>query len=230
MIARPFAIISIAILSGLWICAAHAASSDFPDFPDDDTQRALRVNDGDLAFLAQPPAKLVHHHHNHIVIDRDSLHSGWIALRQCHENLDVFERVEIVFDAERVTDLAVASSAEIGRAAVVGSNVQLEDVRAGARLCITLRSRALRRHEDGFELRNGPYMRKFLDGYYPMHVTMEVRFPPDQLRYVSVDPVPQAGFESRVVEGGVLFNAWFEGRLTTRVKFQPISGPAVPDH
>jgi len=211
-------LLAAATLSGVMV---SAMAVELPAFPvEDDAQRALRVNDGDLVFLGNPPAKAVHHHHNNIVIDRESLSSGWVAIHQCHDNLDVFDRVEIVFDATRVAELTVLNFAGIARAEVVGASVQLEGVRAGARLCIALRSRALWPEGDRFELRNGPYMRKFLDGYYPMHVTMDVRFPPDLLRYTGVDPKPQTGFDVRNESGAVMLDAWFEGRLTTRVQFQ----------
>lgn len=220
---RWILVLVAALLAGVFVSSVRA---DLPEFPaDDDTQRALRVNEGDLVFLGNPPAKAVHHHHNYIVIDHDSLRSGWVWIRQCHENLDVFERVEIVFDATRVMDLVVLSSAEIARAEVVGASVQLEDVRAGARLCLALRSRALWPEGDRLELRNGPFMRKFLDGYYPMHVTMDVRFPAELLRFTGVNPKPQTGLVVHDESGVVRLDAWFEGRLTTRVQFQAVTEP-----
>jgi hypothetical protein len=46
-------------------------------------------------------------------------------------------------------------------------------VEPGARLCLSAQTRALRNTGNGyFNLVNGPYMRKFLDGYYPMRVTL----------------------------------------------------------
>jgi hypothetical protein len=206
-----------------------SANAPADEFPDDEVQRALRVNEGNLVFLAQPPAKPVHHHRNRIAIDENSLDSGWVTLDQCHENLDVFERVEIVFDETRVSDLRVVSASEIGIARAEGASVQLQDVRAGARLCIALRSRALWREGREYELRNGPYMRKFLDGYYPMHVTMEVRYPAQRMRYRDVVPVPQPGFSASDAGGVLAIDAWFEGRLTTRVRFSVPEGAVAPE-
>ncbi len=216
------------VCAALWLVAgrAHAAAPEFSD--DGDTQRALRVNGGDLVFLAAPPAKAVHHHHNDIVIDAESLRTGWIVMRQCHENLDVFDRVEIVFDAQRVADITVDSTHNIAGANVVGASVQLDDVRAGARLCLSLRSRALWPQGDGFELRNGPFMRKFLDGYYPMRVTMAVHFPATLLRYTGVEPAPAPGFDMRPSDGLVALDAWFEGRLTTHLRFEKTTERSAP--
>lgn len=198
--------------------AARAAA----DVPDDDVRRALEVNDGELEFLAQPPDKPVHHHHNRITIDAHSLTEGWVRLQQCHEHMDPFQRVEVVFDAQRARGLRVVTAHNIARAWVEGASVQLADVTAGARLCLELESRALTREADGsYTLRNGPYMRKFLDGYYPMRVTMEVRYPQDRLRFADIQPQPQPGFRVDAGADHVAIEAWFAGRLHTRLRFVP---------
>lgn len=199
------------------LLASRAYAGEFP--VDDDIQRALRVNDGELKLLAALPAKPVHHHHNAIIIDAESLDTGQVTLRQCHYHMDVFARVEVVFDAARVSDLRVLESDRIGRAWVEGASVQLEDVQADARLCIELRSRALWPVDGGYELRNGPYMRKFLDGYYPMRVTMDVSYPATTLRFVDTVPAVQTGFTVRSADDQIHINAQFEGRLVTVVRF-----------
>ena len=47
---------------------------------------------------------------------------------------------------------------------------------------------------------------------------------PDNLLFVDIEPVEQQGF--RVVNStrGVRFDAWFEGRLSTRVRFRLRTG------
>jgi hypothetical protein len=136
--------------------------------------------------------------------------------------MDPFDRVEVVFDVERVRGLRVVAAHNIARAWVEGASVQLAEVDAGARLCLELESRALTREADGsYALRNGPYMRKFLDGYYPMQVTMEVRYPQDRLRFADIQPQPQRGFRVDATGADVAIEAWFEGRLRTRLRFVP---------
>ncbi len=152
--------------------SAAAPAEDLP-WPDDS---AAHVNEGALAFLPTPPAKPAHHHSNRLTLTEASLKSGWVKLEQCHENLNPVPLTQIVFGQGRIRALQITSRAGIGKARVEGPTVQLEDVKAGARLCLGAERRALAREKNGWVLRNGPYMRRFLDGYYPMHVTMEVRF------------------------------------------------------
>lgn len=186
-------------------------------------RKAATVNDGYLEFLPQaPPGPPVHHQHNRILFDRDSLTSGWVGMQQCHENLDAVPSVEIVFHPDRIRDLRVDSHANIGSIVVDGHRVQLEDVGTGASLCVSARSQALHRDENGqYILRNGPFMRRFLDGYYPLHVTMEVLWPDHALRFVHATPVPQPGFSIITGTTTLHLDALFEGRLTTELRFEP---------
>jgi hypothetical protein len=97
----------------------------------------------------------------------------------------------------------------------------LEEVGERARLCLALDSRALAREGDAFVLRNGPYMRKFLDGYYPMRVSMDVVYPQESLRFADIQPTPTQGMRVDAETGRVSVDAWFEGRLTTQLRFVP---------
>lgn len=181
---------------------------------------AADVNEGELRFLAAAPAKAVHHHHNLIVIADSTLRDGWARLIQCHQNLDRVPAAQILFSRERTRGLEITYQHGIGRAWVEGNSVQLQDVGADAWLCISAASRALHDNLDGtWSLRNGPFMRKFLDGYYPMHVSMDVQIESPRIRFERILPAEQQGF--RVWEGPdeVSFDAWFEGRLSTEVRF-----------
>jgi len=184
-----------------------------------DTERALEVNPGELEFLAEPPEGPVHHHDNRITITEASLASGWIGLRQCHQHLDPVGRAQIVFGEGRIRALRVTASENIERAWVEGASVQLEGVRSDARLCIEAESRALHAQDDGYLLKNGPYMRRFLDGYFPMHVTMTVEAP-EGLQLASVEPERQPGFRVWREDGRYHLDAWFEGRLVTRLRLE----------
>lgn len=185
------------------------------------------VNEGTLSFLITPPAKAVHHHQNRIVITHDSLASGWTDLAQCHDNLDSVPRAEIRFRDGFIRDLRVLESRGIAQAWVEGPSVQLRDVTPGARLCIEARTRALSDAGSGFfNLANGPYMRKFLDGYYPMHVSLTIRYPAELLHVVAVSPGEQPGFKLRQEPGLVSIDTYFEGELRTQVQFER-KAPAV---
>lgn len=206
-----------AILSFLTApCTILAADEPWPE---DEFERTRRVSGGELRFLASPPDTQVHHHHNRITITAQSLRDGWVSVEQCHDGLDAVPRSEVVFSPERSRKLRIVNSEHIGRAWVDGASVQLTDVAAGARLCLALQSRALQAEGDGrYRLRNGPYMRQFLDGYYPLHVTMEVAHPAD-LSLVSAMPAPQPGLTLDSGAGWLRLEAWFDGRLTTELVF-----------
>ena len=178
------------------------------------------VNEGDLRFLTQTPDRPVHHQRNRILLSRDSLKTGWVQLEQCHQNLDAVASSQIVFSQNRVRNLRVLRSENVGRAWVVGNTVQMEDIRHDALLCLSTESRALNMEPPGsYVLHNGPYQRRFLDGYYPMRVTQTVNLGDSGLRFDSVDPPVQPGFSFHLGANEVGFDTWFEGKLVTNVRF-----------
>lgn len=179
------------------------------------------VNEGQLRFLAQAPAKPVHHHLNRIFISEDSLATGWVRLEQCHRNLDPVPSMQVVYNKDRIRHLAVLQSEKIGKAWVHDNTVQLEQVAPAALLCIRAETRALQDDGGGiFSLANGPYMRRFLDGYYPMRVSMDVNLETDRIRYLDISPAPQAGFDFQQHGARLGYEALFEGELRTVIRFQ----------
>lgn len=188
---------------------------------DDSEARAAAVNEGELVFLAQPPDGPVHHHHNRVVLHPSSLDDGWVTLQQCHQDLDPVPRAQVVYNEHRTRRLAVVSYQGIEAAWVEDDTVQLKNIGKAARLCIRAETRTLEANEDGsFSLHNGPFMRRFLDGYYPMRVSMDIEMPEDYLRFVGTSPTDQNGFRVWENAQGVHFDAWFEGRLHTEVRFE----------
>jgi hypothetical protein len=63
-------------------------------------------------------------------------------------------------------------------------------------------------------------MRRFLDGYYPMRVSMKIDFADSGLRLIAMKPERQQGFEVKEQNGSLAFDAWFEGRLRTEFLFR----------
>jgi len=178
------------------------------------------VNEGELVFLKEKPQKSIHHHYSQMIILENSLKDGWVKMRQCHNNMDVFSQVQIVFKSGVVKDIKVSNSKNIGKAWVEGATVQLEDVMKGASICIEGFSKALTMNDDGsYTLHNGPFMRRFLDGYYPMHVSLDVEYQGTGLKLDEISPIIQDGFHlnSNRVRLGV--DAWFEGKLRTKIRF-----------
>jgi hypothetical protein len=183
-------------------------------------ERVAAVNDGELRFVAPEAAAGHHVHVNRIHVDASSLRTGWVTLEQCHDQLDAVPAAQILFNPERIRHLRVQGAEDIGRAWVEGSSVQLEDVGRRARLCVAGESRALSDLGRGrYRLQNGPYMRRFLDGYYPMRVELAIRYPAESLRFVAPLPAPQPGFEVRPRAGEIEVEATFEGRLYTCMDF-----------
>ena len=178
------------------------------------------VNEGELRFLSQAPAKPVHHHQNRIIIDDASLESGWIHLEQCHAHLDAVPKTQIVYRDGFVRSLSLVRHSGIDKVWVDGASVQLENVQPGAVVCIKADTLALSPLEEGGHfLRNGPYMRRFLDGYYPMRVSLSVHLATNKLRFTRISPSPQEGFQVLSNGHDVDIEAVFEGRLQTEMRF-----------
>lgn len=208
------------ILVGVIMSPALAGSDaeawlEAPEF-DPDT-----VNEGELTFHPEPPAGPVHAHHNRITLTRQSLQDGWAGLYQCHTHLDAVPDAQVVFREGRIRGLEVAKTVAIGHARVEGHTVQLKNVEPGAQLCLRAESRVVTPADGGFFVRNGPFMRSFLDGYYPMHVTLEVVLPPGEWQLFSTRPASQPGFEVQYSAGMVRADAWFSGKLRTEFHFLP---------
>lgn len=209
----------VALASGLLALGIAGAQAE----TDLSMESAYNVNEGVLHFLETPPAKRVHHHHNRIRIDDNSLLSGWVSLKQCHTNLDPVPRAQITFREGFVRDLRVDTSNKIKQAWIDGASVQLVNVEHGARLCLSAQTRALRNTGNGyFNLTNGPYMRKFLDGYYPMRVTLEIDYPPQTLQLIDISPQAQPGLRLESRNGVIRMDAVFEGELQTLIQFEKL--------
>jgi hypothetical protein len=167
----------------------------------------------------------VHHHRNLIRISASSLKDGWVRLEQCHSHLDPVAEMQIVYHAERIRRIRLLSSENIAEAEVDGPTVQLKGIEPDARICLQAQSRALTRLPDhGYRLSNGPFMRRFLDGYYPMRVSLDVHYPASLIKLRSVRPLPGKAGALTKSPGRILWDAWFNGRLFTEFEFQQV-GP-----
>lgn len=219
------------ILLAFSIAAASANSPPPPNaskeelekwFADDSNTSAKEVNEGELTFLDKPPTgKPIHHHQNKITLSTASMGEGWAKLEQCHDNLDAVPALQITFREGYVKDLQVTEQRNIGKAWVEGASIQLKDVGKEGRLCLSAQSRALRPAGKGkFTLLNGPYMRKFLDGYYPMRVSMRVEYPAELLKVAHTVPASQNGFAITQQDGVLTYDTVFEGELRTAIHFE----------
>jgi hypothetical protein len=213
----------LTILCLLLFAAGVSAEGTKDDewFDDDLEEQVANVNAGNLVFLDEPPADPVHHHYNRIVLDAESLVNGWVSVVQCHSQLDAVSRTQVLFHETRARDLVILSYDNIHSAWIEGHTVQMEDVKRDASICIQVEMRTLESNEDGsFSLHSGPFMRRFLDGYYPMRVSIDIEVPRDHLRFLDIRPQRQAGFSVRETAKGVYVDTWFEGKLYTEVRFE----------
>jgi hypothetical protein len=194
-----------------------AAASDDP-FDDDSLWETpgAESNRGALNFLGDAPDGRVHHHENQITVAASSLDDGWVNLRQCHRDIDRVGRAQILYNAATTREIEIESQSNIEETWVEGASVQLRRIQPDAELCIRARSQMLKILEDGsYALENGPFMRRYLDGYFPMRVTVAVNWGDLGLTLARSEPESQPGFLVTESEHGVIIDATFEGRLTT---------------
>ena len=97
----------------------------------------------------------------------------------------------------------------------------MEDISENAVLCIQAYSHSLIQNSDGsFSLRNGPFMRRFLDGYFPIRVSLDLNFSQTNLVLTSFTPKIQSGFQLVQDPGRVHVDTVFEGKLLTEFHFK----------
>ncbi|TVP87484.1 MAG: alpha/beta hydrolase [Thioalkalivibrio sp.] len=210
---------ALASLAALSLSLATAAETD--PFDDDSLWEPPRSesNRGALNFLTDPPEDPVHHHHNQIIVMASSLDDGWVTLRQCHNDIDRVGRAQILYNGDTTRDLEIESQNNIEETWVDGASVQLREVQPDAELCVNARSKMLQVLDDGeYLLENGPFMRRYLDGYFPMRVTVAVSWGDLDLSLAESEPQSQPGFEVTESPHGVILETTFEGRLKTALR------------
>jgi len=184
---------------------------------------AIEIGGSELRILPGPIQPPPHHHSKNLIVLPESLKSGWVLDRQCHENLDPVPAMQVVFGAGKVRKLRITHSQNIGKAWVEGESVQLERVGADAVLCLESENRALEYDPllKQYTLVSGPYMRRFLDGYFPMRVTFNLEYPVRRLRLVDLQP-QELRVGAGTPPGRVQIDALFEGQLRIALRFEPV--------
>jgi len=209
------------LLCLLFVTALIHSSDQQDEFLGEFAPDVSGVNDETLVFLTEPPGKLVHHHQHWITANPTTLDDGWVTVRQCHHHLDPVALSQITFRKGRVRELKILSSDRIGRVWVEADSIQLEDVEKGASLCLKGELRLVTKLDrGGYLLRSGPFMRRFLDGYYPLRVSYELDYRDLELELAAYTPSDQAGFQTIRTPVQFGFDAWFEGRLDLNLIFK----------
>jgi hypothetical protein len=219
--------ITMVLLIAVGITGMKSVDEEWERFLNDDSEaRALAVNEGDLEFLSSPPDKPPHILHNKFTIKSQSLEDGWIDLVQCHENLDKVPDAQILYHGRRTRNIEVVSSSGLDRAWVKDNSVQLKNITSDeASVCVKAQVHSLYPNYDGtYSMRNGPFHRRFLDGYYPMRVTMDVTLPEGELTFGMITPVEQEGFRVDHDSKSMQVDALFVGKLNIEVYFDGVGG------
>ena len=188
-------------------------------FYSDAEQQALEVNEGELVFIS-PPQQAILHSQNRISITEHSLTNGWLALTQCYYHLDPVPETVIRYQYKDMKNLRVIKFVNIADVRTNSQSIELEDIRDNASLCIRADVLLLETTASGYQIRNGPYHRKFLDGYYPFHVSLLIEYPSELIQLDEISPDAQPGFEIRKEKNSLEIISWFEGQLIIDVKFR----------
>ena len=188
---------------------------------DVDMDRAVDdVNEGQLSFIAPPADKAVLATDAVVSMTEASLSTGLVSLQQCYRNLDPVPELDVVYSYRNMKQLRVVSSENIAQASVAGNSIQLQDLDEGASVCIAAEVQLLEKtSEQSYGLSFGPYYRRFLDGYYPYHVTITINYPEHLLDFSEVSPSPGPHFELIRKPDELTLDAWFEGVLQLDVRF-----------
>ena len=190
-------------------------------FEREESNATEMVSEGELRFLPERPGKPVLHSINRLMVSEESLDDGWVGLIQCYENLDPVAESEVVYRYKAMRELKIDKSKNIGAAEIKGQSIQLKQVQKEAELCISAMVRIFYLNPDGsYSLINGPFHRRFLDGYFPYHLTLEVVYPPSKLEVKYTIPVEQSGFSVKQDAGKLVFDVVFEGILNIEIVFQ----------
>ena len=218
----------VLVAVSVWHDCAQAGDGVRNWFDEAEPPAVPQVGRGELLFLPSPPEGRILESINQLTINRHSLDNGWVDLRQCYRGLDPVPRTEIVYAYRNMRALKVESYRDIAAARAQSASIELEDVARGAELCVTAQVQILGRNPDGSHtLRNGPYNRRFLDGYFPMRVKLDVRFPAQYLQLVSLTPAARPGFEVAQEKGRLGVDALFAGSLTVEAVFAPVGNSLV---
>ncbi len=205
------------------ICADEGMVPDELEkwFNEDENFSVDQVNEGDLEFLSEPSQKPALHSLNILTITPDSIENGWVLLEQCYKHLDPVPETEVVYRYKSMRGLKVTSNRNIETILVKGKSIQLTNITHNAELCVKAEVRIFYKNmDDTFSLVNGPFHRKFLDGYYPYHVTLKIHFPSSLLKLIRTKPEAQTGFNIQESENIIVIDSYFEGVLNTEIIFQ----------
>lgn len=181
----------------------------------------VQVSEGEIIFLTETLDTDVLLLRNKMTIDADSLDGGWVKVEQCYEHLDPVPDMAVVYRYTAMRALRILSARNIDQARVQGQSVEMVDVQRDASLCVELEAVKFHHLADGsYVLKNGPFHRRFLDGFFPFRVTTDIYYPDELLEVMGTEPAVQPGFAVNSHNGLVEIDARFAGTLRIKVFFK----------
>lgn len=209
-----------------WVTSAFATDDTWLDAEQQeqaDLERLREVNTGELNFLTEPAATDELHTRMTLTLSAQSLADGWVDMRQCQNGLDAMAMSEIVYRYSALRDLRVTRAHRIESAWVEDQSIQLRGVQADAEICVAAQVKILRQLERGrYRLGSGPYHRRFFDGYFPLRLSLDVRYPVDLLEWRQATPAAQPGFAVQGSQGQITIETRFTGMLTVELDFAAV--------
>jgi len=190
---------------------------------DDSDFNTESISEGELVFISPEKPESILHSQNQITVTEESIKTGWVRLRQCYANLVPAKELQVVYQYKLMRNLKIVSASNIEKVWVEDKTVQMHNVQNNAELCITAQVGIFYLNPDKtFTLVSGPYHLKFLDGYYPLHVSFAATYPGDRLRFTEMKPAHPLDMHPMLQAGKVSIDTFFEGRLIIKMNFQAI--------
>ncbi|MDH5518715.1 MAG: hypothetical protein OEY36_13010 [Gammaproteobacteria bacterium] len=180
-----------------------------------------QVNEGILEFINHSLKPSVLHTVNRLKISPSSIDNGWVYMEQCYRHIDKLPELDIIFQYRHINNLSVLSKQNIESVRINKQRITLTNVGHNSELCVSANVRIFYQNLDlSFSLINGPYHRRFLDGYYPFRVSLSVAYPETLLLVKKIIPEKQLGFSVNHAAGTIAIDTLFKGILKTEIIFE----------
>ena len=186
----------------------------------EDENLPIQVDKGQLLLLPKTDHKILHSI-SQIYITPESIKTGWVKIEQCYKHLDPINLTEIVYQYQFIKNFHITDSKNIQSATINQNRIVLKNITKQSLLCIEADVKILNKNPDStYSIKNGPYHRRFLDGYFPFHVTLVISYPESLLKIKHPNPANATGLSLKEEKNKVIYDNVFAGQLTINTVFQ----------
>lgn len=191
---------------------------------DDSETTQKNMHEDKPIFLDENQTEKILHSKNLVIITKESIDTGWVTIEQCHYNLDEIMETQIVYQYKSMRNLKILSTSNIENAWVEKNSVLLNNTKDDASICISVDAKIFyQKPNKTFTLVSGPYHRKVLDSYLPIHVSYAVKYPAKYLQYIGIKPDLKDKLRLLLQQGKVAVDTYFKGKLKIEMKFREIN-------